>query len=37
MREKMENEERAQMEAHYRKEIESIKGEVARQICLNKC
>ena len=27
---KMENEERAQLEAHYQNEIESIKGEVAR-------
>jgi len=26
----MENEERAQFEAHYQNEIESIKGEVAR-------
>jgi hypothetical protein len=26
----MENEERAQLEAHYKNEIESIKGEVAR-------
>jgi len=32
LREKMKNEERAQIKAHYQKEIESIKGEVARLI-----